>query len=42
MDILLVSQQLVEGLFTEKALGMTTGLQEVVDEKLNGGYLDQK
>ena len=37
VDILLVTQQLVEGLFTEEASGMTTGSQEVVDEELNGG-----
>ena len=34
---MLVSQQLVEGLFTEEALGVTTESQEVVDEELNGG-----
>ena len=39
MDMLLVSQQLVDGLFTEEALGVTIALQEVVDEELNGGLL---
>ena len=44
MDILLVSQQLVKGLFTEEALGVTTGSQEVVDEELElmEVYLGQK
>ena len=44
IDILLLSQQLVEGLFKEEAQGVTTGSQEVVDEELElmKVYLGQK